>query len=195
MIEDDDNEMKQILIYNIKYLWLLCRYSRGRVESEMPPILIYLVIDEKEKRVDWMPLKLEEESPENIYVTSAAILQDDTVPIVLFLSDIFTSAKVPEKAYMMVSFTKDGLGPVVTSSLRSCKSIYESGPEIVGHFSDDNNQEVIQDYLDTVVDKVVSASSKLPKIGYSVSEIDEFEIDGVSSHIFSAYLENFSMNS
>jgi hypothetical protein len=194
MIDHEDKELKEILIYNIKYLWLLCRYTRGKA-GDMPPILIYLTINYRDKSIDWMPLKLDEETPENIYVTSAAILQDDTVPVVLFLTDTYTQAKVPEKAYMMVSFTNSGLGPVVTSSLSSCRKMYSDGPVFTGNFSDDNNQEVIQDYLDTLEDEVTSDPIRLPTIGYSVSDIEEFEIDGVSSHIFSAYLENFSMNS
>ncbi len=187
----EDEGLKDILVYNIRYLWLLCRYSRGKVDGDMSPILIYLSINNKNQSIDWMPLKLEDETPENIYVTAAAILQDKDVPVVLFLTDTYTSAKVPEKAYMMVSFLKDGLGPVVTSSFSSCQKMYKSGPNIVGNFSAEGNQEIIQDYLDTIDDEVVVDSVKLPKMGYSVSEIEEFEIDGVSSHIFNAHLSNF----
>lgn len=189
----EDEGLKDILVYNIRYLWLLCRYSRGKVNGDMAPILIYLSINNKSQSIDWMPLKLEDETPENIYVTAAAILQDKDVPVVLFLTDTYTSAKVPEKAYMMVSFLKDGLGPVVTSSFASCQQMYKSGPNVVGNFSSEGNQEIIQDYLDTIDDEVVVDSIKLPKIGYSVSEIEEFEIDGVSSHIFNAHLSNFNL--
>ena len=51
----------------------------------------------------------------------------------------------------------------------------------------------IRNFLSVGDDEVVVDSIKLPKIGYSVSEIEEFEIDGVSSHIFNAHLSNFNL--
>ena len=194
MEDYEDITFKKELMYNIKYLWRLCRYSRGKVEGSMAPILIYLSINHKSESFDWMPLQLEEETPENIYVTAAAILQDNDVPVVLFLTDTYTEAQVPEKAYMMVSFMRSGLGPVVTSSIYSCINLYANGPKVIGSFSDEGNQEIIQEYLDNIEDEVVKPPSKLPKNGYCVSEIEEFEIDGISSYIFNAHLSNFVRN-
>lgn len=192
MEDYEDITFKKELMYNIKYLWRLCRYSRGKVKGSMPPILIYLSVNHKSESFDWMPLKLEEETPENIYVTAAAILQDNDVPVVLFLTDTYTETQVPEKAYMMVSFMRSGLGPVVTSSISSCINLYANGPKVIGNFSEEGNQEIIQEYLDNIEDEVVKHPSKLPKNGYCVSEIEEFEIDGVSSYIFNAHLSNFN---
>jgi hypothetical protein len=155
---------------------------------------MYLSIDKDNKSISWMPLQLDDESPIQIYSTAAALLQDDDIPVVLFLTDTYTIAKVPEKAYMMVSFTNNGLGPVVTSSLYSCMVLYEKGPSISGLYSTEANQGQIQEYLDTVEDEIVFAEDKLPTNGYQLAEVDEIHIAGVSSNIFLGSLKSFENN-
>ena len=39
--------------------------------------------------------------------------------------------------------------------------MYKSGPNVVGNFSAEGNQEIIQDYLDTIDDEVVVDSIKI----------------------------------
>ena len=166
-----DTEIEDALADSIKTIWLLCRYTRGSKRTGTTgPIMIRLILT-KSKEIHWEPVLIPENMEANsVFATAAGILNGDTsTHAVLFLFDSKVGEKVLFSAWMMMVFTRRGIGPVAIASLGSCFTLNENGPEIKGGIHLMKNVDIVEEYLTSVNDVVSEDCLDLPDNGFSVS--------------------------
>jgi len=179
MIDTFSKTNKQSIVSDsIEKLWLICRYTRGSRRDGSPgPIMIRLVLKE-DSGVEWEPIYLEGfPKSEIIFATAAGILNGDVnTCAVLFLFDCQFGTTVFYPTWMMMVFTRKGIGPVAVASLESCFNLNKEGPEITGDLHSKKNVDILESYLHSLKEEISEDCSNLPLRGFSISQ-GSFRLD------------------
>tara|TARA_Y100000593_G_C4314564_1_gene340160 strand:- start:259 stop:849 length:591 start_codon:yes stop_codon:yes gene_type:complete len=161
----------------IKKIWLLCRYSRGSQEKgTIGPLMILLSIEHN--RVEWKPIEIDPNlSAKVVFATAAGVLNGDkNTHAVLFLFDSAYGGTVLYQAWMMMVFSRLGIGPVAIASLHSCRVLFNNGPSVHGKVSDYENAELVETYLESIEDIISTDAENPPEYGFSITE-EPFSLD------------------
>jgi len=153
------------------------------------PIMIRLVLKE-DSSIEWEPITLDGYTKsEIVFATAAGILNGDSnTRAVLFLFDCQFGTTVFYPTWMMMVFTRNGIGPVAVASLESCFNLNKEGPKITGDLHSKKNVDILESYLHSLKEEISEDCSNLPLRGFSISQ-GSFRLDeSLSPEYFSSLL-------
>jgi len=175
-------ETEALVASAIQRIWILCRYSRGAYYEKGTIGPLMLMVRVEGDKVSWEPTEIDfKMSSKAVFAVAAGILNaDKDTHAILFMFDSIYGDEILFKSWMMMVFSRTGIGPVAVSSLSSCYTLYTDGPEITGKLSEEKNAERVEEYLETVDEEISMDIDYLPEYGFAVTT-DDFSLDSETS--------------
>ena len=175
-------ETEALVASAIQRIWLLCRYSRGAYyeKGTIGPMMLMVRIEDDV--VSWEPTEIDSKmSSKEVFAVAAGILTADKhTHAVLFLFDSVYGTDILYRSWMMMVFSRNGVGPVAIASLTSCALLYREGPVVNGKLSEEKNAEVIEEYLQSIDEEISTDSEYLPEYGFALTD-EDFHLDSETS--------------